>query len=47
MQLACTATSVRKIKGSILARYTFRFEQDGDLVYEGDQSAPWSRVTRL
>src|SRR5688572_25898282 len=36
MTLACTATSVRKIKGSILARYSFRFEQDGDLVYEGD-----------
>ena len=44
MTLACTATSVRKIKGSILARYAFRFEQDGDLVYEGDQSALWSRV---
>jgi hypothetical protein len=45
MILACTATSVRKIKGSILARYKFRFEQDGDLVYEGDQSALWSRIS--
>jgi hypothetical protein len=44
MILACTATNVRKIKGSILARYKFRFEQDGDLVYEGDQSALWSRI---
>jgi hypothetical protein len=32
-------------KGSIVARYKFRFEQDGDLVYEGDQSAIWSRVS--
>jgi len=44
MTLACTATAVRRIKGSILARYKFRFEQEGDLVYEGDQSALWSRV---
>jgi hypothetical protein len=44
MILRCTATNVRKIKGSILARYKFRFEQDGDLVYEGDQSALWSRI---
>jgi hypothetical protein len=44
MRLECAATSVRRIKGSILARYRFRFEQDGDLVYQGDQSALWSRV---
>lgn len=42
--LSCTATSVRKIRGSILARYQFRFEQEGDLVYEGDQTALFSRV---
>jgi hypothetical protein len=42
--IACTATSVRKIRGSILARYQFRFEQDGDVVYEGDQTALFSRV---
>jgi hypothetical protein len=45
MILSCTATNVRKIKSSIYARYRFRFEQDGDLVYEGDQSALWSRIT--
>ena len=44
MTLACTATSVRKIRGSILVRYQFRFDQDGDRVYEGDQSALWSRI---
>ena len=45
MHLTCTATSVRKIRGSILARYQFRFEQDGDVVYVGDQTALFSRVT--
>lgn len=45
MRLACTATSVRRIRSSILARYKFRFEQDGDVVYEGDQSAIWTQVT--
>jgi len=44
MTLACTATGMRKIKGSIFGRYKFRFEQEGELVYEGDQSALWSRV---
>lgn len=44
MILHCTATNIRKIKSSIYGRYKFRFEQDGDLVYEGDQSALWSRV---
>ncbi len=44
MTLVCKATSVRRIMGSILARYEFRFEQDGDLVYEGDQSAMWTQV---
>jgi hypothetical protein len=45
MILACKATQVRKIKSSIVARYEFRFEQDGDLVYEGDQTAMWSQLT--
>ena len=44
MTLACTATSIRRIKGVIVGRYKFRFEQDGDTVYEGDQSALFSRV---
>ncbi len=44
MILACKATQVRKIKSSIVARYELRFEQDGALVYEGDQTAIWSRM---
>jgi hypothetical protein len=38
------ATTVRRIRGSIVGRYRFRFEQDGEVVYEGDQSALWSQV---
>lgn len=45
MLLHCKATQMRKIKGSIFARYAFRFEQDGDLVYQGDQSALWTKIT--
>ena len=42
--LACSATSVRKIRSAIVARYSFRFEQDGAVVYEGDHSAIFTRV---
>lgn len=42
--LSITATSQRRIKGSILGRYAFQFTQSGEVVYEGDQSAIWSRV---
>ena len=44
MLLACSATTVRKIRSAIVARYSFRFEQDGELVYEGDHSAIFTRV---
>lgn len=44
LTLACTATSVRKMRGALIVRYTFRFEQEGEVVYEGDQTAFWSRV---
>ena len=46
MSLTCTATSVRKIRGAIVARYQFRFAQDGDLVYEGDHTAMFTNVNR-
>jgi hypothetical protein len=46
LTLTCTQTLMRKIKGSIIGRYKFRFEQDGTgIVYEGDQSAIFTRVT--
>jgi hypothetical protein len=37
-------TQVRRGSQRILARYRFEFTQDGELVYEGDQSAMWLRV---
>lgn len=42
--LACTATMVRRIKGTIVARYQFRFSQADDRVYEGDHTAMFTRV---
>jgi hypothetical protein len=44
MRLACTQTAMRRIKGSIYGRYKFRFEQDGEVVYEGDQSALFTQI---
>jgi hypothetical protein len=44
MQLACTALQLRRIRSSIFARYAFRFTQHGELVYESEQSAMWTRV---
>jgi hypothetical protein len=44
MILSITATSLRRIRGTMVVRYQFRFEQGGDIVYEGDQSALWSQV---
>jgi hypothetical protein len=44
LSLAATASQVRKIGGAVVARYQFRFEQDGDVVYEGDQTAMFSRL---
>ncbi|HUL80231.1 MAG TPA: hypothetical protein VL691_23395 [Vicinamibacteria bacterium] len=42
--LECRATQVRRIRGSIYVRYAFRFEQEGAVVYEGEQGAVWRRV---
>lgn len=42
--LECQAKQVRRMPKSVLARYDFRFLQEGTLVYEGDQTALWSRV---
>jgi hypothetical protein len=44
MELECKATQVRQTSKSVLARYDFRFTQGDTLVYEGDQTALWSRV---
>ena len=45
MALECKATQVRKTDTSVLARYAFRFLQGDTIVYEGDQTALWQRVT--
>ncbi len=42
--LECTATQLRRTPTSVFARYSFRFTQNETLVYEGEQSALWSRV---
>jgi hypothetical protein len=42
--LECRAKQVRRMPSSVLARYDFRFLQTEKLVYEGDQTALWSRV---
>jgi hypothetical protein len=42
--LECRATQVRRIRGSIYVRYTFRFEQEGAPVYESEQGAVWHRA---
>ncbi len=34
-------TQVRRGTARVLARYRFEFEQEGALVYEGDQTAMW------
>lgn len=44
MELECKSTQLRRTPTSVLARYDFRFTQAGTLVYEGDQTALWSRV---
>jgi 3-hydroxymyristoyl/3-hydroxydecanoyl-(acyl carrier protein) dehydratase len=44
MELECKATQVRQTPKSVLGRYDFRFLQAGTLVYEGDQTALWSKV---
>jgi 3-hydroxymyristoyl/3-hydroxydecanoyl-(acyl carrier protein) dehydratase len=44
MLLECEATRLRRTPKSVLGRYSFRFLQGDVLVYEGDQTALWSRV---
>jgi len=44
MLLTCTASNVRRIRGAIIARYQFRFEQEDEVVYEGEQTAMFTRV---
>jgi 3-hydroxymyristoyl/3-hydroxydecanoyl-(acyl carrier protein) dehydratase len=43
--ITCTAKQMRKTPKQVLARYDFRFTQGDTLVYEGDQTALWMRIT--
>jgi len=44
MLLECKALQMRRGERSVFARYAFRFTQQERLVYEGDQSALWTKV---
>ena len=39
LHITCTQTSVRRGATRIFSRYSFRFHQEGEIVYLGDQSA--------
>jgi 3-hydroxymyristoyl/3-hydroxydecanoyl-(acyl carrier protein) dehydratase len=41
----CKATKVRSGRSRHLVRYEFTFEHEGDVCYEGDQSAMWMNVS--
>jgi hypothetical protein len=44
LELECVGKQVRKGAKRVLARYDLRFEQNGRLIYEGDQTAMWFKV---
>ena len=44
MSLECKGSQIRQRATSVLARYAFRFFQGNTLIYEGDQTAMWSRI---
>lgn len=44
LELACTAVNVRRIRGSIVARYRFAISQEGEAVYTGEHTALFTRV---
>ena len=44
LQAECTATQVRRIRGTLYVKYAFRFEQEGVVVYQSRQGAVWRQV---
>jgi 3-hydroxymyristoyl/3-hydroxydecanoyl-(acyl carrier protein) dehydratase len=42
--LECKIKQLRETPKQVLARYDFRFAQEGTVVYEGDQTALWMKV---
>jgi len=45
IECSCTATRIRSGKKRHVVRYRFEFTHEGDVCYEGDQSAVWTLVT--
>jgi hypothetical protein len=41
IEATCTATRTRKGRTRYMVRYSFEFRHEGDICYEGDQSAVW------
>ena len=44
LELTCQTKQLRRTPRSVLGRYDFRFTQQGTLIYEGDQTALWTKV---
>ncbi|MGH7283415.1 MAG: hypothetical protein ACRELY_17950 [Polyangiaceae bacterium] len=44
LMMECTAKQLRQTPTSVFARYEFRFSQNDTVVYEGDQSAFFSKI---
>jgi hypothetical protein len=44
IEATCTATRLRLGRARHVIRYAFEFRHQGELCYEGDQSAIWMRV---
>jgi hypothetical protein len=44
LRAECTATRVRRFRENMYVTYAFRFEQEGEVVYESRQAAVWRRV---
>lgn len=43
--LECVAKQLRQTPKTVLARYDFVFKQGDTLIYEGDQTALWTKIT--
>jgi len=46
IECTCTATKLKTGRTRHLVRYSFEFTHEGDVCYEGDQSAVWSLVAK-
>jgi len=44
VEATCRATRVRSGRTRHVVRYDFRFTNDGEVAYEGDQTAVWMKV---